>query len=425
MPTARDQGIESFVGMNGTTILERLGNYRSILLLQGPVGPFFHHLASFLREEGKEVTKINLNAGDSWFYRHPGALDYTDAPDHWPHYVDEVLSEYGIDAVLLFGDCRPYHRSAILRAQRKSIPVFVFEEGYIRPSYVTFEPGGVNGHSLLPRAPLLFGMIPVPDIKRRLGGSFPRMARYAMSYYLAGRVGRARYPNYRHHKPFDLYPELWYWLRSGLRKVLYRATERAYLGRLTGELQKRYFLVPLQVFNDSQIKSHSDFRSVRAVIATVLDSFARNAPSDAHLVFKHHPMDRGHRHYGRQIAESAAEAGILDRVHYVHDLHLPTLLQYARGVVVVNSTTGLSALYHRTPVKALGRCIYDIPGLTHQGELASFWQVPTAPDEQLHDQFRNYLIAVTQVYGSFYSGSPVVKDAPGVLVCDCLALSRS
>lgn len=398
--------------MNGAVIHERLAGRHNILLLQGPVGPFFDHLARFLRETGREVTKVNLNGGDAWFYRQPGAIAFTQSPDQWPHFLDRIFAEREIDALVLFGDCRGYHRAAIIRARQHSIPVFVFEEGYVRPNFVTFEPGGVNGNSMLPRSPALIGMLDLPEFKRPTKGSFRRMARYAMTYYLAGRLARSKYPNYRHHKPFDIYPEAFYWLRSGYRKLLYRVTEHGFHKRLTGELRGKYFLVPLQVFNDSQIKSHSDFRSVRAVIAMVLDSFARHAPADAHLVFKHHPMDRGHRHYGRQIRESASEAGIEDRVHYVHDLHLPSLLQATRGVVLVNSTTGLSALYHGAPVKVLGECIYDIPGLTHQGDLTSFWRAPTQPDHVFYTQFRKYLIALTQVQGSFYSGRPVAHGDP-------------
>lgn len=398
--------------MNGALILDRLAGRKNILLLQGPVGPFFDHLARFLLDTGRRVTKVNLNGGDKWFYRQPGAIEFRQSPDQWPHFLDRIFLEHSIDAIILFGDCRGYHRSAIIRARQSSIPVFVFEEGYVRPNYVTFEPGGVNGNSHLPRSKVLLKLLPLPELGRSVGGSFSRMARYAMTYYLTGRLWRSKFPNYRHHKPFQIYPEAVYWIRAGYRKWLYRLTERSISGRLTGELRKRFFLVPLQVFNDSQIKSHSDFRSVRAVIATILDSFARHAPPDVHLVFKHHPMDRGHRHYGRQIRESASEAGIEDRVHYVHDVHLPTLLIATRGVVLVNSTTGLSALFHRAPVKVLGRCIYDIPGLTHQGDLASFWASPEKPDQDLFLKYRNYLIATTQVQGSFYSGKPVVAGDP-------------
>ncbi|HQV12098.1 MAG TPA: hypothetical protein PKW52_12195 [Nitrospira sp.] len=395
--------------MDGSVILERLGNARHLLLLQGPVGPFFAHLARFLIANGREVTKVHLNGGDAWFYDLPGSVNFDQPPDHWPRFVDELLESHGIEGVVLFGDCRPYHRAAILRARMRRVPVFVFEEGYIRPNHITFEPAGVNGFSSLPRSVALLRMLPLPKpASKQIPSPFSRMARYAITYYLAGRLFRDRYPNYRHHKPFDIYPEVWYWIRSGFRKVWFKFVERDIQGRLSGPLAKKFFLVPLQVYNDSQVRHHSDFRSVRAFIAQVLNSFACSAPEDCYLVFKHHPMDRGHRNYGRQIMDQAEEAGLGDRVLYIHDQHLPTLLKAARGVVVINSTVGLSALLHGAPVKVLGRCIYDLNGLTHQGRLDSFWREPKSASPDVFSRYRDYLIHLTQVNGSFYSGEPVV-----------------
>ncbi|MBX3684613.1 MAG: capsular biosynthesis protein [Rhodocyclaceae bacterium] len=395
--------------MDGSVILERLGDRRRILLLQGPIGPFFGELARFLLVNGREVTKVHLNGGDAWFYDLPGAVDFKLSPDHWPHFIDNLISSRRIDAIVLFGDCRPYHRAASLRARMRSVPVFVFEEGYIRPNYVTFESGGVNGFSMLPRSLALLRTLPAPlPEPRPVKAPFSRLARYAMTYYLAGRLRRGEYPNYRHHKPFEIYPEMWYWVRAGLRKHLYRVVERKIQARLTGVLAGKFFLVPLQVYNDSQVRHHSDFRSVRAFIAQVLNSFARSAPDDCHLVFKHHPMDRGHRDYGRQIREQAEEAGLSNRVLYIHDQHLPSLLKAARGVVVINSTVGLSALFHGAPVKVLGRCIYDLPGLTHQGKLESFWQQPEKASREFFGRYRDYLVHFTQVNGSFYSGESIV-----------------
>ena len=44
-------------------------------------------------------------------------------------------------------------RGAIAVARRLRVAVYVFEEGYLRPDYVTLEPGGVNAASALPREP--------------------------------------------------------------------------------------------------------------------------------------------------------------------------------------------------------------------------------------------------------------------------------
>jgi capsular polysaccharide export protein len=227
---------------------------------------------------------------------------------------------------------------------------------------------------------------------------------YATAYYFMGRVRRSHFPDYHHHKPFDIYPEGWYWLRAGWRKIAYAIKERSLEAWLSGPMRKRFFLVPLQVFNDSQVKHHSDFKGVRAFISTVLESFAHHAPKGLHLVFKHHPLDRGHRDYTTQIARQARHLGLDGRVHYVHDLHLPTLLRAARGTVVINSTVGLSSLFHGTPLKVMGRALYDVAQLTFAGPLEAFWHRPLPPRPKLVRRFRNFLIHRTQIGGSFYSG---------------------
>src|SRR5256885_12968535 len=41
---------------------------KRVLLLQGPVGPFFRRLATLLRAAGAEVHKVNFNGGDCLFF---------------------------------------------------------------------------------------------------------------------------------------------------------------------------------------------------------------------------------------------------------------------------------------------------------------------------------------------------------------------
>ncbi|MEM7259052.1 MAG: hypothetical protein AAF404_16875, partial [Pseudomonadota bacterium] len=163
-----------------------------------------------------------------------------------------------------------------------------------------------------------------------------------------------------------------------------------------------YFLVPLQVHNDTQVTQHSDFGSVENFIERVIVSFAC-AAENTHLVFKHHPYDRGYKCYKKLINKLACKHNIEDQVFYVHDIDLPALLRNATGSVLINSTVGISSLYHQTPVKAMGNAIYDIPGLTHQGKLEAFWNNPGEVDNTLFHQFRNYLIAKTQINGSVYT----------------------
>ena len=40
---------------------------KKVLLLQGPVGPFFKYLAQDLEKENAQVFKLNFNGGDHFF----------------------------------------------------------------------------------------------------------------------------------------------------------------------------------------------------------------------------------------------------------------------------------------------------------------------------------------------------------------------
>jgi capsular polysaccharide export protein len=389
-----------------------LGHSRT-MLLQGPMGPFFRRLADMLRQQGQEVWKVNFNGGDAFFYRGPQALNFRGESEHWPVWLEQQLRALRIDAVVLFGQSRDIHRQAIAVARRLRVAVYVFEEGYLRPDYVTLEPGGVNAASALPREPGFYLAQPASQPARPAPTRqrFHLMAVYAMAYASALHLGRSRYPHHEYHRPLHPVKQALSWVRGGVRKLWYGWTERHELQRLSSPpLDRQWFLVPLQVHNDSQIKHHSPYRSIPAVIEEVMRSFALHAPRQQHLVFKHHPMDRAYCDFGSFIADKAHELGLEGRVHYVHDVHLPSLLKHARGVVTVNSTSGLQALYHGTPVHTLGDCLYDIPGLVHQGALADFWHQPGSVDHELYLRFRAHLVRHTQLNASFYAEVPAFEQ---------------
>ncbi len=201
-----------------------------------------------------------------------------------------------------------------------------------------------------------------------------------------------------------------------------------------GALSKQFFLVSLQTATDSQIRVHSRFESMEPFIREVIASFSRHGPGSCALVFKHHPLDRGHVDYRRFIRRVCAEHGATGRVFYIHDQHLPTLLAHAAGLVVVNSTVGLSGIHHGLSVKALGDPVYDIEGLVFKGELDAFWQAAGSfvPDMALYRRFRRWLIDHTQLNGSFYVGdvecdmsrSSSRSDEPAVEAARLLAAHR-
>jgi len=209
-------------------------------------------------------------------------------------------------------------------------------------------------------------------------------------------------------------------MKSVWRKGYFFLKERGIFNRLMGPYSKRFFLVPLQVHYDSQIHVHSNFESVTKFICEIIESFALHAPPETILVFKHHPMDRGYIDYTKFIRSKIKKHNLHERCFYIHDQHLPELLKNALGVLVVNSTVGISALYHRAAVKVCGNAIYDIEGLTFQGSIEQFWQesFKFRQNPKLFERFLNYLIKHIQLNGSFYKRLSTEKMQTGIIWAD-------
>src|SRR5690606_11955772 len=128
-----------------------------------------------------------------------------------------------------------------------------------------------------------------------------------------------------------------------------------------------------------QIRFRSPFKNMEQVLETVLTSFARAAAPNDELVVKAHPLDNGVVNRERQLARLAQRHGLSGRVHFIDGGHLPTIIEHSRGVVVVNSTLGLTALHQQRATFALANPIYDLPGLVAGGQLDDFWAAPQGP----------------------------------------------
>ena len=96
--------------------LEKFAGHR-VLLLQGPVGPFFARLAADLRDVGAQVFKVNFHAGD-WLFYPRADLNYQGSLAQWPQALGALLTDWDVDVVLLYGDCRPVHVVAVEQARQ-------------------------------------------------------------------------------------------------------------------------------------------------------------------------------------------------------------------------------------------------------------------------------------------------------------------
>src|SRR5207302_11366354 len=74
-----------------------------------------------------------------------------------------------------------------------------------------------------------------------------------------------------------------------------------------------YFLFPLQLATDFQIRAHSPFAEVRDAMREVVASFARSG-SRKRLALVVHPLDNGLVNWCRLTARLAEEFGVVDRV---------------------------------------------------------------------------------------------------------------
>jgi len=378
--------------------------HRNFLFLQGPPGPFFWQLSERLKALECGIFRINLNGGDKADW--PGeATNYRGTRRKWALFLDRFLVDNAITDVVLFGDCRPMHMAAHRMAALRKIDVHVFEEGYIRPDWLTLEPSGVNGFSSLPRDPSWFleearTLPPLPN-RPPITASFKRRARDAFRYYFYVQFDPS-FPFYRSHRRNSLTSEFIGWAC----KFAMEKSELARADRMVADIGERpFFLFPLQLSNDFQIREHSPFHDMAEALQYVLASFARRAPPDVMLLVKEHPLDASLTPWRRRIDRLARGLGIADRVVHIRGGNLTELAVAARGLVTVNSTSSTLSLAAGVPTIALGKAIYNFAGITHQGRLDDFWSRPHAPDAATFDAFRRVLYDRCLVYGGLASES--------------------
>ncbi|ELU0190886.1 capsule biosynthesis protein [Campylobacter coli] len=377
---------------------------KTVLLLQGPVGTFFHRLAIKMKKNKTKVFKLNFNGGDFLFYP-SGKRCKCDEKD-LENFYESFFKEKKIDAIVMYNDCRLIHAKAIKVAKGLGIGIWIFEEGYLRPYCITFEKDGVNANSSLPcdKNFYLSCNILTKESIKEIPGGFKFMAFSTFLYWLFSFLLAPFFNNKLHHR--TLYPfEFLFWFRSLYRKYLYKFTEKK-LDQKIYSLEKKYFLAILQVYNDTQIKYHYK-KSIEEFIEELILSFANHARAKSYLIFKHHPMDRGYRNYSKLINELSQKYHVEGRIFYVHDTYLPTLLKNALGCITINSTVGLSAILEGCPTKVCGNAFYDFEGLAYPKKLQFFWREAHAykPNPSLVINFKNYLLNTNQFNGNFYKNS--------------------
>jgi capsular polysaccharide export protein len=141
-------------------------------------------------------------------------------------------------------------------------------------------------------------------------------------------------------------------LRTGMTA---RAPRRADVGQVAREIDGPFLFVPLQVPDDSQIRLFSGWTRDLPGFLDALRQAAGALPPGWHLRVKEHPSAR----------QSLAALVAGDRLVLDNQTDSLSLLAQSRGVVTVNSSMGLQAMFWGKPVIVTGRAFWALPGLAH------------------------------------------------------------
>lgn len=376
---------------------------QTVLFLQGPPSGFWVELGDAFVAAGHSTRRIHLTVADQLWWRRPGADAYRGRLAGWAEWLGAYVARHGVTDILYFADRAPYHRVAAAVARARGLRAWAVEFGYLRPDWLTLEPFGMGAASCFTRDPAQIRALAagraVPDLATRYPHTFAREAVGEVSYNLIQSFGRPFYPRYVADKYYPVVLDYLSWLPRLARQG---AAARAAAQVEAAATGWSYVLLALQLQSDYQIRASSPYGHLREMLGEVVASFAAHAPGGMRLVVKQHPLDNGWERWGRVLARLAAQAGVADRVVCIDGGNLAALIDGSAGVVTVNSTVGLHAIHRGRPVKVLGNAVYDIPGLTHQGDLDGFWRAPQPVDPGLALAYRAALAAEIQVRGSFY-----------------------
>ena len=386
------------------------GEGRVFLFLQGPHGPFFKQLARALSRHGAEVHRVAFNRADeaewdrAWpLHRFCGTQAFFDV------WIEQRIIEYGVTDLVLYGDTRPVHAIALAAARRHDVRTHCLEEGYLRPSWVTYERRGNNGNSPLmdislpAMARCLEGSVEPARGGRAIWGDYRQHLWHSTLYHLRCLMVNRWYGRHRGHRALPLVREAAIYVRRALLTPWIRLRCLVQQSLLLNSA-KTYHLVLLQLSFDASMQVHSGFASSAEFIAEVIDAFADGAGDDDYLVLKAHPFEDGRENLRRVIRDLAARRGVRHRVIFLDGgRKLASLLDAACSAVTVNSTAAQQALWRGLPVAALGRAVYRKPGLVSEQALVQFFRHPRAPDLGWYALFRHFLLQTSQFAGSFYS----------------------
>lgn len=175
-------------------------------------------------------------------------------------------------------------------------------------------------------------------------------------------------------------------------RLIPRASRRKDVGQagaLPGDTGP-FLFVPLQVPDDSQMVLFAGWVGSAAGFIAALAQAAKHLPDGWHLRLKEHPSSKIN-------LTAQIDAAIAKGARIVLDNHTDSFAQLAasKGVVTVNSSMGLQAMFFDKPVIVTGRSFFALPGIADHagsaGALANAFANPPSFDADLRARFLTWL----------------------------------
>ncbi|MEM8731314.1 MAG: capsule biosynthesis protein CapA [Pseudomonadota bacterium] len=382
---------------------------RVFLFLQGPHGPFFFRLGKMLRAAGCAVRRVGFNAGDRAFWSETESyIPFRDTCESWPAFFQALLRQHAVTDIVLYGDTRPVHAQAVDIARAAGLTIHVFEEGYMRPYWVTYERGGSNGNSSLIEMSVsdMQKALALSDMEAPLPpahwGDMRQHMFYGALYHWFVMFQNRDYGHFTPHRTLPVTREFQLYLQ---RLLLLPAHA---LDRRTANWRIRrggfpYHLALLQLEHDSAFQEHSPFATMGDFLEEVIEGFVAGAPRHHHLVVKAHPLEDGRVPIRTLVRQMAQRHQVEDRVHYVRGGKLAQLLNDARTAVTVNSTAGQQVLWRGIPLRVFDTAVYAKPEFVSTQPLPEFFASAARPDNKAFKDYRRFLLETSQVPGGYYS----------------------
>ncbi len=381
---------------------------KKFLFLQGHHSLFWVRLADGLRAAGHEVAKVRISGQDIVYWPRFGAASYRGSKAGWHGWISAYMAREGITDVLYYADRHPWNVDALAAAKALGLRAWTIEFGYLRPDWLTLEPEAMGAFSRFPKD---------PDVIRRLGAprenepEIETVTRYPSGFFeeAMADIGLFAstiafwpfYPHYRMDLPYTIFTHYFHWIKALFQEGRQERAAAAVQAKCVAP-GADYTLFAMQLPQDYQIRASSPYDRYEDMIEEIFASLARHAPPTRRLVMKMHPLDNGYMGWWKRVPEMARAHGVEGRVDLIRGGDLGVLLRHAKGAVMANSTVGLHCIREGVPVKALGEAVYDVPGLTHQGPLDTFWTSPEPVDRDLEAHFVRALAREIQIRGSFF-----------------------